>query len=466
MDAISFSIKNNVSNVELDLIHEVNSKKDFAKLINNTFDNTFYMSYKNSEYIIWDSLKKLLQDVKPSLNLIFLKKHITFGESFGYETAWENVFLLLPGATITLNSKSVECIYEPWFRGQYSERNIIVQQHPVKALMESLPPLDKPVLLEFSGGTDSTSIAYAISERSNALSVTWGDPNSQNSSDINHAIRIAKKLKISHKIDLIDPNDLFLLPPREYLPDRPSVSILSMAQKDKFIKSQVSTSDLFVLNGHGGDHIFLDPPNPIVTIDLLMKGNIFSAIRYYRKISDFYGEGLLAPLRYRNVGRGIGNHRFTLTPGKYLHKRMIQQACYENSVWNNCGLSYRMVHPFTQPAMLHYAMNIAPHKFVDKYQSRFPFRQSMNQHFSTEDFSRISKGHLTGLFQQAVSQNYHYLAELLNSGVGQKYGIYRSEDMLPCLKMVAIGGASIEPALMNALAMEIFFVHWSRVLGE
>jgi len=435
-------------------------------LSNTTQDESYYVHLDASTFSIWASMEALLRWAQPQLNIGFLHRHLRFGEMAAHETAWAHVHLLLPGSRLTLGSDSITCRYEPWCRGwlEYDHCEI---DDPASVLEAVLPCQGIDVILEFSGGTDSTAIAYAMAGRGTVKALTWADPQALSASDVQHARRIAGKLGLDHHIASLQPEALFQLPPGEYRPDRPSISLFMMSQTDTLLRqASAECSRIVVLNGHGGDHIFFDPPSPLPMVDLLLKGRMVQALRFYQALVEFHGQGLLAPLRYRHVGRGMGAATPTLAPGRRLQRRLIRQACYENSIWNNCGAPYRVIHPFTHPAMLRYAMSHPPHAYVGERLSRLPFRQAMNRRYRTEDFCRVGKGHLTGVFQRAIHRQQDALAQVLERGVGHALGLYPLAEMLGVLRRAALGADDIGPALMNALSLELFLRHWSHILGD
>lgn len=438
---------------------------DKAKIINHSFDNTLYVSYRNSQYIIWDSLKELLTTIKPHINQDYLRRYFKFGETVNHYTAWKDLYLSLPGSTLTLNENGVTCSYEPWNRGngRYHRRKIM---HPVTALQDAIPPKNQSMVLEFSGGTDSTSLAYVLAGQGSVNAITWADPSIPHASDVKNATRIAEVLNLQHEISYINPAKIFSIPPYDYYPDRPSISIFMMAEKDRIIREKCYAGEYVIVNGHGGDHIFLDPPSPVALIDLIISGKIRDCFGYYQKLVNFYREGLLSPLKYRSIGRGIGDAKLRFYPGRYLHRRMIQQACYENSLWNNCGLPYKVIHPFTHPAMLKYAMSFEPHELVGEGFSRYPFRKAMSSYYGSDDFYRVSKGHLTGVFQQAVNIQYSILEHLIQAGMGNRYGLYDTKALLNQLSSAAVGSENIDPMLINALSIELFFLHWKNLTSD
>lgn len=435
-------------------------------LSNTTRDDSFYVHLDASTVSIWTSMEALLRWAQPPLNVSFLQRHLRFGEMAAHETAWAHVHLLLPGSRLTVGRGSITCRYEPWRRGgmEYGQTEA---DDPATVLETILPSKGVDVILEFSGGTDSTAIAYAIAGRSKVKALTWADPQALNASDVQHARRIAGKLGLDHHIAPLQPEALFQLPPEAYRPDRPSLSLFMMCQADTLLRqASAKCARTVVLNGHGGDHIFFDPPSPLPMLDLLMQGRVVHALRFYRALIEFHGQGLLAPLRYWHVGRGMGARTPTLTPGRRLHRRLIRQACYENSIWNTCGAPYKVVHPFTHPAMLRYAMSRPPHAYVGERQSRLPFRQAMNSRYCTEDFSRVAKGHLTGVFQHGLHRQQDALARVLERGVGPALGLYSLAEMLGLLRRAALGADDIGAVLMHALSLELFLQHWSHVLGD
>ena len=286
LDFDGFSVKSDIEKADQTWFCEVMPNRKQSRLINRTLDSTFYVSHRNAEFNVWDSLRNLLKVEQPALCIKYLKHHLKYGETVSHRTAWSKVYLLLPGSTLTLSKTGVKVSYEPWIRGANYQEGII-NKEPAAALVEALSPTDGPVIVEFSGGTDSTSIAYTVAARSKVLAVTWADPANTNASDIKYATRIAKKLKIEHEIGYINPKNIFSPPPKDYLPDRPSISIFMITQKDRLVRAKALANGCNVLNGHGGDHIFLDPPSPLPLLDLLMSGRLSDAASYYRSLADF-----------------------------------------------------------------------------------------------------------------------------------------------------------------------------------
>lgn len=438
---------------------------DSAVLYNSTAEQTFYIQLEPSGFSLWSCLKQLLDGTHPRLNVEAIRHHLRFGETVNHRLVWAGVHLLLPGSRLTLGPAGVTGRYAPWTRGGEAYDESVIG-NPATILRAALPSEDHQVVLEFSGGTDSTAIAYALAGRDKVQAITWVDPNTLGASDIQHAKHIARKLGLPHRLASMAPEHLFRLPAGTYWPDRPSLSLFSQDINDRLIREAAGEgAPTVVLNGHGGDHIFLDPPSPAPVVDLLARGRVAEALRYYCSLVTFHGQGFLTPLRYRKLGQGIGKPGFTLTPGKRLHRRMIQQACFENSIWNNCGLPYKLIHPFTHPAMLRYALSHPPHAYVGERQSRLPFRQAMNIHHGTDDFSRVSKGHLTGVFQRAIRLQHDALAGLLEQGTGQALALFAAGEMLMLLKRAASGSEEVSPVLLNALSLELFLQHWARILG-
>lgn len=431
-----------------------------------TWGESFYVHLDASTLSIWTSLKALLARAQPQLNVGFLRRHLRFGEVAAHDSAWDHVHLLLPGSRLTIGRERITCRYEPWCRdGRGPDR--YDADDPASVLEAVVPSQGENVILEFSGGTDSTAIAYAVAGRARVKAITWADPQATGASDVQHARRIAGKLGLDHHVTPLTPEALFRLPAGEYLPDRPSISLFMMHQTDTLLRQMAAgRSSTVVLNGHGGDHIFFDPPSPLPMVDLLARGQLTQALRFYQALVEFHGQGLLAPLRYRHVGRGMGPATPSLAPGRRLHRRLIRQACYENSIWNNCGAPYQVIHPFTHPAMLRYAMSHPLHAYVGERLSRLPFRQAMYRRYRTEDFCRVGKGHLTGVFQRAIQRKQDTLAGVLERGVGHALGLYPLAEMLVLLKRAALGAEDIGPVLINALSLELFLQHWSHILGD
>lgn len=431
-------------------------------VLTNAGPEVFYIRAASSGFSIWTSLKQLLKSTQPALNLSYLRHHLRFGETVTHATAWRDVYQLIPNAALTLSADGCSWHFEPWSGEGCQSASL---DHPAILLKQAIPGSATPVVLELSGGTDSTAIAYALAGRKDVLAITWSDPLAPDGSDVGHAKRIAGKLGFEHRIAILSPDALFALP-SQFEPDRPSVSLFMMAERDRFVRGATGGhTNGVVVNGHGGDHIFLDPPSPVPIVDLLSGGRFREALRYYRTLVQFHGGGVLAPLRYRHVGRGIGRSALSLSPGKRLHHRLVRQACYENAIWSRLGVPYTVIHPFTCPAMLSYALSIAPHEHVGQAQSRQPFRKAMNDYHQTEDFGRVSKGHLTGIFQRAIQLKQDSLAALLEQGIGASYGMYRVDDMRRALEAAALGATDIHPRLMNALSLELFMQHWSRLSG-
>ncbi|AWT10027.1 hypothetical protein DM292_07325 [Stutzerimonas frequens] len=162
----------------------------------------FYVRAASAGFSIWTSLKQLLQSVRPALNLRYLRHHLHFGETATHATAWRDVFQLVPNAALSLTAGGCSWRFEPWRKAACRNASV---EHPAVLLRQAIPDSATSVVLELSGGTDSTAIAYALSGRHDVLAITWADPLAPGSSDIEHAKRIAGKLGFEHRVATLSP---------------------------------------------------------------------------------------------------------------------------------------------------------------------------------------------------------------------------------------------------------------------
>lgn len=192
---------------------------------------------------------------------------------------YNGIHKLAPGNFMTISS--LDCVIESYWELDYRDKLEVsfeesknsVHQLLSESISEQLIA-DVPVGLFLSGGVDSSIIAAIASKnRKDITAITMSTPENKNFDETAAAAFVAKKLKINHKIVVLDKSCVdnlpYILRNIEPLADPsliPTAAIAKEAQKEFKV----------MLSGDGGDEIFGGYKQPVLFNEALFQGTIWS----------------------------------------------------------------------------------------------------------------------------------------------------------------------------------------------
>lgn len=390
---------------------------------------------------------------------------------------WEKLSILPPGCTYThnlTNNKSVTASHLLEFKTKLTDKTHDPFEILIQCIRESQQSCRYDnLVVRLSGGVDSTCILLAaieVMEPNQIIAITWADTNSSANRDLIAATELCKKFCIKQIVFRFEPEYFF----QEVLPQDHVYINVGMAtdkifEKEKeFISSSVDGSYL-VLDGHGGDHMFLDPVPAVAYQHALKNHQIFRAVKTLVMISKLNGASLYETLsnsrRQENYDRTQRKALFT-APLIQSHKtikpetmdaesaRIVAQAIYQNATTQTLNRGLNILHPFTCQPMIEYAIRQDPYRMFNEHNSRVLLRRAVNQKYPSVNL-RSDKGHITSAYQNALRHHEDRILSTLTSSWLAKDKIINMPYIETAIRHSSLGFGGVDQTLLKIICTSL-----------
>ncbi|WP_386079090.1 asparagine synthase-related protein [Vreelandella sp. F11] len=335
----------------------------------------------------------------------------------------------------------------------------------------------------FSGGCDSTSLLYAAAAVygvEQPVACTWYFPGGSAHDDAKIASAIANELGVEH-FSLTLSEDLLFRPIQGPLPAAPSTALAFQAviyQLAEELSIRTKTRPVTILDGHGGDQIFLDPV-PVATLRSTLRSQPSAFPRKLKHYAQLYSVSYIRVLREimkappnpvnkflrKEVSAGFRQDHPSLTArNEPIRRAWMQDAISENSYRIICDERAKYLRPFTQDEMLRYALSLPTDALYDKNHTRLPFRQKVAKHYNTNAVFRRRKGSVTGAFQKTLWNDRAYLEPLVLEGQLAQWGLIDRERFREVYNQTALGCGGFDYDLFKLLTTALLLDAYQRLL--
>jgi hypothetical protein len=339
---------------------------------------------------------------------------------------------------------------------------------------------DQKVAVRFSGGLESTSLLAACSSMKNPediLALTWFSKCDGASSDVTESTRIARKLNINHIIVPIDEKSLFCVDSNQRLPAYPTPALAFstfLRDLDNLAINHFNGSIPVILDGHGGDHIFLEHVDPPMLRDCMGKG-FFKKLREYCNLNAegyfqvfpaiFIGERAPPKNILLKQHRSLFRIKNTLTSTDSMRKNRVREALDEISIPRSNQES-KLLYPFLHPLMIGNSLSFNVSELFNSQTSRVAFRNSAQKKFGPDLFIRNSKGVVTGSFQKSLQIHRDYLIPLVMNGFCASRRIIDLDLFKRFYDKSSHGVGGVNYELMKIIMLEILIHHTYSAINE
>lgn len=462
-------------------LHPMEIKEDICLLIHDehiSLQNKFesgieaYVSLSNTTIKISLNILDVLDaDTEICLNVVigYLNGIRNIGDSL-----WKGVHIVGPGVIAELDRKQQLNLLQMDIEKTYGDPASIL----TSVIAERVK--DQQVAVRFSGGLESTSLLAACSSiisPEDTLALTWFSKNDGGSSDITESTRIARKLNINHIMVPIDEKSLFCIEPSQRLPAYPTPALAFssfLKELDSLAINHFSGNTPVILDGHGGDHIFLEYVDPPMLRDCMGSG-FFGKLREYCNLnaagyfqvipaialgeksppSNILSKQYRKSLRIKNI----------LTSVESLRKNRVREALDEISLPRSHQES-KLFYPFLHPLMIGRSLSLNVSELFNSQFSRAAFRNSAYKKFGSDLFSRDSKGVVTGSFQKSLQLQRDYLIPLVMNGFCASRKIINLDIFKKIYDQSSQGVGGVNYELMKIIMIEILIHHTYQALKE
>lgn len=474
-----------------------------------------YLFYKivNDKVIFASSIKLLIDylDKKPNFYLPYIQHYIKNHFVDIKETPFIDISeLSLATRIIFKDNKIIEKKFI-WDLLKFASVNISIKDFEerfidlMKMLMSTKIGNTKRIILDYSGGFDSTTLLYFIkkyhSDR-DILALNFHDKDVNSSNELLHARKITEDLSVK----LIELELSSLLPFDEInlqdnvFPNWPTANMVYYKKFTHISQTYINYNnniDVSYFSGHGGDDIFMCPPSMESLTDYYIDHGIFGLLDKIHKFSLIDRNPLLslvsfivkdyikyifrkpkAPCNLQSKLNSINwlqnvsiNSKITdpykslheydsITPGKrsLIKSIMMGLSTTKCNLNNNTQISY----PFFSQKLIELCLSFPTY---DSYQSgydRFHARSAVANHFQSQFVWRKSKGETSGILQKGIIKNYRKIMELCMDGVCARNGIINRDLLHRSINNLKNGINEHQWPISSIITAEIFYKTWQK----
>ncbi|WP_081071229.1 asparagine synthase C-terminal domain-containing protein [Burkholderia territorii] len=405
-------------------------------------------------------------------NNSYLHCYLAHGYGNADETGIENVSLLAPGMFLTYQKGDIS-LSRMWAPNVRRRRS--VDRSPISILssvLHSLIEPDRPAVLELSGGLESTALAIAahragLSEQITA--VTHFDPDRASSNEVSIARAVAEKCRLRHETYPL-LSQLPFAPVHEVpLTARPSTQLCFLAQTANLAHAGVPGRYDTLINGHGGDALFLAPPPFGVSVDAMANLRFVRAITALRDLAIYYRMPIWVALKrsmhdarqYFRGGLGqsadpsvvhecpmtmpaglyddlLNNWRLLIRPGRRYQMAALAATLDETAIQVRPTIR-RPILPFLAQPMVELALGASLEDLFTGYHNRLIVRQAAFDSSNLPNLWRTDKGDTTHSVLQGLYVHYDHVREVCLNGFCVAERMVRRDGLEKLLKRAADG---------------------------
>jgi asparagine synthase (glutamine-hydrolysing) len=465
----------------------------------------FYAIQKDC--IIFSSELSLLYDVleeKPSINWDYFAQYIAHHNQVLSCTPFHGIQELLPGIEFTYAASGVTNLKHLWDINSIASNSCITDvdafEHELLQTLKSCVKAwtfeTKGICVELSGGLDSSSVTILLRDilpQSTPLhAINYIDSKVSSSNEIEHAQEVANACNVPlHFIDYQTHEFLhFLRYPQR--PNRPKSLYLSYDQAIKLKEFAKSNGCSDILNGQGGDHVFLAPTPSLLLSDFWLGSSVrksFSVIKElstkYRTpwwgvikpnlkaVADYYqSKRRLSPLFDTSFLESSYAQKFV--PEKfYLNDKMC--ALYPARAKQVEGLfhalyycegnehmsSFSYTHPLISQPIVELALKIPTYQSYQDNYDRIFFRKAVSRIKKPNALWRTIKGQTTSSVVKNCAAQADELYDFIKSGDLYKSGILNKKWLHEnIIKMKHGQNQNLWP-ILHIIVSQMWITQWS-----
>ncbi|UXN61802.1 hypothetical protein [Phyllobacterium zundukense] len=435
-------------------------------------------------------LQSLSNNTAAPLNVEYCTNFILNDHTYNGDTAFANVSQIMLGEILTFHRNGL--IDRNGITAAIPDCSDIIDIH--KHNMQTFVPLFKSVSLMFSGGLDSSTLFFVLDglgfDFSCLHTTTTEDPNS---TEIDEARSVAASrgrdiVELRAKVPSMEKKR-FTLCTLDTVTSPYDVDIMELldgSEKPDNHDPKVNAThshDLLQLNGHGGEHLFLQNPSRAIGYDAFYYGDVVNAVKEIVKFctlkKEFVFPVILTTianlLRIGHPRRSCDQHRSewcqasSTVPSRRHHLLMgadPRSAKYQHllgilSVLHSCpridSLENISLSPFVLQNMVSYVINLPVSKLYSDTFDRLPIRKALYEYSRNEVAWRRTKRSSSGFLFNVLRRNHDNFNKALCEGtVARTLGIYVSK-LNSCISYNAhIALTDDLPALLRMYQLETF----------
>lgn len=462
----------------------------------------FYMQTHNG--ILFASDVALIYDcleTKPEMNWSYFADYVIGSQFAPIHTPFLEIFELPGGMGLHVTLKGKIETELLWDLQSISSKPIIHEAEFENQLLDTLKKCTKAwvqdsknVCVELSGGTDSSAVMILLSQvlrpDQKLIAVNYIDSKEPSSNEIEFAKEIADMCNAS--IHFPDWQGASPLDPAEAQcrPNRPSTFSLFKQMNQKLQTILDAEQCNTVLNGQGGDHVFLAPPPEHSLADYWIQKGIRGSVPILQELSGIYRmpygsllwKNIKASARYY-TGQKVAFMGHDESHAKAVKQKQTKQLHYLHPFTKKFlhakreqiqGLSHAVLfaerqqktpyitycHPLLSLPVVELGLQIPTYQsFKDGYDRIF-FRNAVSKIKKPKAMWRRIKGQTTSTMINSLAANVNGIEELLMNGSLIKSGLIDSQWLSDTLTQIRHGKVDNAWPIVNFITAQQWLNQW------
>jgi asparagine synthase (glutamine-hydrolysing) len=456
-----------------------------------------------SDGVIFANKLSLLYDAlsnKRSIDFSYIAEYLLDENHALPTTPFKDIFELLPGIGLTIHrdGSATEQLLWDFERlkptlitkvSDFEEELLGTLQACVKAWVAD----STGVCIELSGGLDSSSVMVltrSVLPDTKIIGINYIDSTTSSSNEIEHAQEVAQACDAS--LLFVDSKDYRLVDrlPSSLRPDKPNIFLLNSCMDQAIYDLANAAGCPVIMNGQGGDHVFLSPPPHNALADYWLEQGLKGSLGTLHTLSSTYRTSW-GTLLYNNLKsltpwqrskkilpiinkpivnpeliKNLKSHTYYLhktvrdfSPAKALQVQLIahaiSQAEREQRVYPTVT-----THPLLSQPIVELALKIPTYQSFGNGFDRVFLRRAVNRIKPLQALWRRHKGHTTGTMLKHLEQEHAVISELIRNGHCMKNNILDKQLVEKYLITVRHGTTDGIFPLLRIITAELWFNQW------
>ncbi len=406
-------------------------------------------------------------------------------------TAWEGLHALPPGHALVREPGSTARVILAWDPCIDTVPGAPADIHAALCGVLHAMLGNREAVLDLSGGLDSSAIAVALhacglAPRVRAL--TRVDTTRDAGDEGNAAAAVARHCGMQHMRYDLRHRLPFTPTHRIRRCARPATALAFLAQLDDLARRGLPGPGRPLINGHGGDALFLALPPHACVIDALARLRLRRAASALRDLAVFHRTSLWqaasSAARAVLAQRGRGD-RLAAAPGRAVHPmpgqrhgafdpllrrwRLLAQPAKRLQIAQlGATLDETMVHfgldsrrpllPFLAQPVVELALRCRPEDLFSGFHARLPLREAMHRIAPLDNFWRRDKGDTTHTMLEGLLRNEAHVRALCLEGRCVDMGLIDRQALETLIRRGVLGDGHGLAEIVRVYTAEVFLL--------
>ncbi|MGY2492749.1 asparagine synthase-related protein [Cupriavidus sp. CP313] len=420
----------------------------------------------------------------------FLHQFLVHGCGDPTRTGWSGISLLPPGQALCWTRAAAPerfRAWSPWRWGPQADNRGFVDL--LTMVHRSMLRDRDAIVLELSGGIDSTSLAVAL-RRANlhrrTIAITHFDPMRASSNEVSIARSVARSCDIEHRTYPLLARLPFSSVDRLPAVARPATNLCFLAREADMARLGFRGKDSVILNGHGGDSLYLAPPPFSILVDAVSGLRVVRAASALAALSIQYRLPIWSVLRfaadeasaylrgpftqkaqalaagkeceppaaglYDDVLPGIS---LRMKPGR-RHQMAALAAILDDALVEPYAAHSRPVMPFLSQPIVEHALRTRLEETFSADYNRLNVRQAVYRVSGLQNLWRRDKGDIMHAALRGIKANHAHIRETCLDGWCASAGFIDVDGMEKIIKRTALGYPTGLMEITRIYAAEMF----------